>query len=134
MDKLLLPAKTASLDAFFELVLRKVEYLGLTEEMTFNIKLVLEEVLTNIIFYAYPDGEGEMEVKCSIENDEKLCLTMVDRGVPFNPLDHAPPDLSSDLSDRNIGGMGIHLFRQLADEVHYRREEDKNMLRVCFNI
>ncbi|MFP5213074.1 MAG: ATP-binding protein [Acidobacteriota bacterium] len=134
MDSLLLPAKTVSLDAFFDFVMRKVEHLELSKEATLDIRLVLEEVVTNIAFYAYPEGAGNVEVQCWLQDGKKLCIAIIDWGIPFDPLDRPVPDLSVDVSDRPIGGMGILLVRQLADELRYIREEKTNRLQVCFNL
>ena len=68
LEALRQPATIESLDAFHEFVLSRVENLGAAHEVVPDIRLVLEEVLTNIVFYAYPDREGDVEVVYSIGN------------------------------------------------------------------
>ena len=55
-------------------------------------------------------------------------LIIQDRGIPFNPFQKTPPDLSKPLEEREIGGLGIHLVRQLMDEYEYNRQIDRNVV------
>jgi anti-sigma regulatory factor (Ser/Thr protein kinase) len=95
------------------------------------LRLVVEEVFVNVCHYAYLDGEGEVSVGCSVD-DDAFVLEVSDGGRPFDPLTRTPPDTSLDLLDRGIGGLGIHLVRTLSDSVTYRREDDRNILRMTF--
>ncbi|OPY93476.1 MAG: Serine/threonine-protein kinase BtrW [Syntrophaceae bacterium PtaU1.Bin231] len=99
-----------------------------------ELELVLEEVIVNVIHYAYPAGaEGEIEVACGPAGEEGLRISVLDAGIPFNPLEKGDPDLDAPLEDRTVGGLGIYLVRKLANEVHYRREEGKNVLTLVVN-
>ena len=62
--------------------------------------------------------------------DRDITLSFRDDGAPFDPLAHPSPDLEADLEDRDIGGLGVHLVRTLADEITYVREARHNLLRV----
>ena len=90
-----LPAKLESLETFRSFVLQTIKDWNITPEIVPKIELVLEEVLTNIINYAYPTGEGDVEVKCTLLNKDKLCFVIRDWGNPFNPLKENSPDLST---------------------------------------
>ena len=59
-------------------------------------------------------------------DEERLKIMIVDDGVPFNPFQREMPNLGGTLSDRQIGGLGIHIVRQLMDEVFYKRGVDRN--------
>ena len=98
-----------------------------------ELELVLEEVLVNIIRYAYPAADGEIEIACELVGEEDLRISVMDTGVPFNPLEKSDPDLDAAIEDRPIGGLGIYLVRQLANEVHYRREGEKNVLTLAMH-
>ena len=63
-----------------------------------------------------------------------LTLDFRDEGAPFDPLSTEPPDLEADIMDRPIGGLGLYLIRQIAEETHYRRVDDANLLRVTLRI
>ena len=87
-----------------------------------------EEVLVNVINYAYPQEEGDVEVYCHPDEDNRLIIQVSDGGVPFDPLSVPPPDLSQDINSRQAGGLGIFIVRQLADELKYVRDGKRNIL------
>jgi serine/threonine-protein kinase RsbW len=97
-------------------------------EAAFLVGLAIEELVTNCIKYAYDDaGEHTIEIVLCVA-DRALTIVVVDDGHAFDPLLAPSPDLSLDIEDRPIGGLGIHLLRQLADEVHYERRDGANRL------
>jgi anti-sigma regulatory factor (Ser/Thr protein kinase) len=90
--------------------------------------LCLEELVTNIINYAWPEGGShEFDVQVTIDS-EAIKLRLEDNGVPFDPTQFPEPDLTKPSSQRSIGGLGIHLVRQNTNEMFYQRFEDKNIL------
>jgi len=95
-------------------------------DLVFKVNLVLEELGVNVVNYS---GDAS-EIAISLASDEHaVSVEIVDDGPPFNPLaDAAEPDLDAPLEDRPIGGLGIHLVREMMDELHYSREEGKNRL------
>ena len=101
---------------------------GLTRDDLNRLNLVLEELMINVISYAYDDqDEHQIVVRLGLENDE-LVIEVEDDGRPFNPLEVPPPDLDRPLIERQVGGLGLHLVRNFVDEIHYRRIEGKNVL------
>jgi serine/threonine-protein kinase RsbW len=132
METLLLPATMESLEICRLFVMGKLQQLHVVQELEFKVELVLEEVLTNVIHYAYPEEAGEMEVACTIEDDQNFCFRVTDWGIPFNPLERPDPELSEDISERQVGGLGIYLVRHLVDDLSYERQEGKNTLIFCF--
>lgn len=123
------------LENFRAYVVEKAEKWRIDQNTLFKIELVLEELLTNVIHYAYlEDDNGEVEIRCSFEANTRFHLAIHDWGKPFNPLAREDPDLSRGVHDREIGGLGIHLVRQMADQVTYRREANENVLNLCFEI
>lgn len=94
----------------------------------YNIQLATDEAASNIIEHAY-DGisGGQIELSCGVEKDT-IKITLKDRGIPFDPSAVPMPDLKADLSDRQIGGLGIFLMRKLMDEVHYESKPNGNLL------
>lgn len=92
------------------------------------INLVLEEALSNVIFYAY-DTQGNEEIRIDFLFEEnQLKITIIDGGKAFDPTLEIDPDISLGVEDRPIGGLGIYLIRKLMDEVIYNRVEEKNVL------
>ncbi len=134
MPTLRLPAKTESLERLRVFVLEWINQCGISAQTRLEIDLVLEELLTNVIHYAYPDEPGDVEVGCAMESPNRLCLTMQDWGVPFNPLVCAEPAFYADVEDRKVGGLGIYLVRHIADRICYQRLGDRNVLEVSFDL
>jgi anti-sigma regulatory factor (Ser/Thr protein kinase) len=104
---------------------------GLAAEKKFGLLLALEEIFVNICHYAYPDGAGDAEIACSDDGD-LFVLEISDSGRPFDVLSRPEPDTELDIMDRPIGGLGIHLVRKLSDAVSYRRQDERNILRMEF--
>ena len=100
---------------------------GWEPDLVFQIKLVVEEIGTNIVKYGY-DDEGDSDIRITLTSDsDALTMEIVDDGKPFDPFAEAPPpDLDSPIPDRPIGGLGVYLVQKLMDESQYRRENGKN--------
>jgi serine/threonine-protein kinase RsbW len=103
---------------------------GFSPARVAEIEMAVGEALTNICAYAYPRGKGEVEVRCTHDAGPRLCIDIIDRGVPFDPLSALPPDLSEDPAERATGGLGIFLLRAMVDEMTYRREQNRNILHL----
>jgi len=99
------------------------------ESLQFKIRLSIEEAVENVVRYAYEGGMGWIEVGTDLD-PEGVMLTIVlrDAGVPFNPLDKPDPDVTLSAEDRQIGGLGIFLCKQLMDHIDYKYEDGCNVL------
>jgi serine/threonine-protein kinase RsbW len=92
----------------------------------------VDEVLNNVISYAYPeDGERVITIRF-VDDRRRLTVTVQDDGVAFDPLAQAAPDASATLDEREVGGLGIHIVRRLASDVRYERRDEKNLLTIDF--
>lgn len=101
---------------------------GLNRDRVKTIELAAEEAIVNIINYAYKDSsKGEVSINCTSEKTT-LTIEIIDSGIAFNPLETSNPNLTDNLEDRKIGGLGIFFIKSFIDEVHYRRENGKNIL------
>ena len=90
----------------------------------------IDEAVSNAIAHGYPDGgRGEIGVRLRRRPDS-VVLEIEDDGAPFDPLQMPAPDLTLPLEQRPIGGLGIHLIRNLMDEVSYARREGRNVLKL----
>ena len=102
---------------------------GLSVAEVYKINLVLDELLTNLISYAYPDREKHLIRLRVALADGRLTAQLTDDAQPFDPLAEASPAvLDGALEDRPIGGLGLHFVRTLMDEVSYRRVGQFNEL------
>jgi serine/threonine-protein kinase RsbW len=127
-----LPAKLDNLYKFLDVVSRCAKEQGFAQKRINDIELAIEEALVNIFNYAYQDNIGDIEVICSLDND-LFIVDIIDSGIPFDLLLHKDPDLISDISKREIGGLGVFFIKTLMDDVKYRRENDKNILSFFIN-
>ena len=99
-------------------------------DIEFQVDLVLEELVLNVVNYGSRGGEGEINIEL-VSDPEAVIIQIIDDGRPFDPLTDAPaPDTESGIEDRAVGGLGIHLVRTMMDDVTYRREENKNYMRL----
>ena len=95
-----------------------------------NVNLALEEALANVIMYAYPEGtQGEVTLTAKVA-DNTICMEIKDKGTPFNPLQQQEANLDVSLEERQIGGLGIHLIKEIMDEVEYVYEDGRNVLKM----
>lgn len=100
----------------------------LPPEAGFLVSLAIEELVTNCIKYGYDDAlRHTIEIVLSVA-DGTLTIEVVDDGHAFNPLEAPPPDLTLAIEDRPIGGLGIHLLRELTDQLTYQRRDGTNRL------
>lgn len=107
---------------------------GLSKKCIFEINLALDELFTNIISYGFADDDEHVIEVTLTPQRKTLCLCIKDDGVPFNPVEAKEPDLECTVEDCKIGGLGIHLIRNLMDEVCYERCGEKNVLTLKKNI
>jgi sigma-B regulation protein RsbU (phosphoserine phosphatase) len=122
---------TAEVNAWFD---EFAQANGLDNKLSRKINLAMDDLLSNIINYAYPEAEiGQTETRLELK-DGVLRITVIDDGKPFDPLSAEQPDVNASLEEREIGGLGIFLVRELMDEVSYQREGDRNVLRLSVGV
>ena len=99
-----------------------------------QLNLALEEAATNVIMYAYPEGErGTAELTLDI-TEGQIHATLTDSGAPFNPLQQPETNLDVSLEERQIGGLGIHLIKEIMSKVEYEYVDGKNVLRMTYDL
>ena len=100
---------------------------------TDSLNLALEEAVTNVILYAYPEGtDGLVQIDAAV-SENGVTFTMTDKGKAFDPTARKEVDINAGVEERPIGGLGIHLVRQIMDRVRYERIGDKNVLYLTKN-
>ncbi len=124
-------ANLDELQRFQEAVVEFGEAQDWPSDLAYQVELVIEEMCVNIINYGY-DGESLCRMELAVDSQaDALIIEISDNGRAFDPLQEAPsPDLSLDVEERPIGGLGVYLVKSIMDEAHYRRKADKNYLKL----
>lgn len=96
--------------------------------VSFAIDLALDELLTNVISYGFPD-DAEHLIDVNVElSDAEVTVRLIDDGIPFNPLEQQEADTTLSVDEREIGGLGIHLVKKTMSSIDYQRADNKNIL------
>jgi len=128
---LVLPASVDVLGDVRRFIKNAAEQAGLDGKSTYNLQLALDEIVTNVILYGYEASglTGNIVLK-SDRTEESLVITLEDTGIAYDPRTREMPDevdLSKDLEDRPIGGLGIFLAINGVDEFNYERAGNRNI-------
>ena len=105
------------------------EVAGVESENKF-INMVVEEIVVNVVSYAYPDNpDGYLDVVTTC-NKNLITFRFSDGGIPFNPLQREPPDITLPLEQWKIGGLGIMMVIKKAEAINYEYTNGENILTV----
>ena len=134
MKKISLPASIEQLN-FVNTKLKEIMQ-GDLAPLLHKIELVVEELLTNVCYYAYDGKQGNAEFICgkvSFDSTPYVMIQISDKGKPFDPfLESKEPDLNLDIENRLIGGLGIHFVKEIASHYAYARIENTNVVTIYF--
>ena len=129
MEKsIILANDIAEIDRLNQFVEEVGEEFSLSADIIFNLNLVLEEAVVNIINYAYPEGKHELIYLSAKVHNGSIVFVLTDTGKEFDPTMAKEADITLPAEDRPIGGLGIFLIRNIMNEVRYERIEGKNVL------
>ncbi len=110
------------------------EAVGFDMATTMQINLAIEEAVVNVMNYAYPAGtKGDITIEAK-SNGTEVMFVISDTGTPFDPTAKAEVDITLSAEDRSIGGLGIHLIRQIMDHINYERSDGHNVLTLTKQI
>ena len=122
-------ATTETLPEVLSFTEETLEGVGLSLKTTTALCVAIEEVFVNIAHYAYPEGEGDVTLRISFDKDNSsVTFTLRDKGVPFDPLAKADPDITLPAAKREIGGLGIFIAKKTMDSLSYTFENGENIL------
>lgn len=115
-------------------VARRIEALaadrGWPQRLVFDLNLAIDELVTNAFAHGLagrPDAQITIRLQ---QRDDRIELEILDNGIEFNPLAADAPDLDEGVEQRPVGGLGIHLVRQMMDQLCYQRVGDRNRIRA----
>ena len=122
-----LDAQRSLLEPLLDVVSRDLTDGGCPEDKIEIIRICVEEIFINIASYAYPENDGAVQIEEEVES-QAISILFADEGLPYNPLEKEDPDITASAQDREIGGLGIFMVKQMADDVKYEYKDGKNCL------
>lgn len=135
MKELTVDATIDKVSAVMEFVDEQLEQTGCPMKTQMQVDVAVEELFSNIAFYAYPSETGSATVCVEVtEHPLAIEITFIDRGIPYDPLAKADPDITLSAEEREIGGLGIYMVKKTMDDVSYEYKDGQNMLRIKKNI
>ncbi len=127
-DALEIDAAPENLQAVTDYIHQRLTRNGCPAKVLFRIDLAVEEVFVNIAHYAYTPGTGKAWIRAAVSEDRIATIVFADRGAPYDPLKKEDPDVTLTAEDRQIGGLGIFLTKQIMDDVSYEYKDGQNIL------
>ena len=131
MKKLEVEAKVENLAAVMAFVDEILEEAECSVKAQMQIDIAVEEIFTNVAYYAYAPETGDAVVQVEITSEPRCAvLTFADHGMQYNPLAKADPDVTLSAEERNIGGLGIFMVKKSMDEVSYEYRDSQNIFTI----
>jgi len=122
-----IPAELEQIQKVSDTIEQCMKTQGWGNDPILDVQLAVEEAVTNTILHGYDGTSGTIAIQIET-SPHHISVEIADDAPAFDPLSVPDPDTGSDLDDREIGGLGIFLIRQVMDEVSYRYEQNKNIL------
>lgn len=129
MKEIVVDAKVENIDVVTAFVNDFLDQMDCPVKAKMQIDIAIDEIFGNICHYAYADSAGTATVRVELQDmPEAICLTFIDHGVPYNPLQAEEPDITLSAEKRKIGGLGIYLVKKNMDEIKYEYVDQRNQL------
>jgi len=129
MLEIKIPADINRLNEVLEFVGASISNIGADGKFINNINIAVEEIFVNIANYAYTSVIGNVAISVTSSNDT-VTIEFTDSGTPYNPLANDDPDITLSAEEREIGGLGIFMVKNIMDDVSYRFENENNILTI----
>lgn len=135
MKELTLEAKVENVPVVTDFVNEQLEAHGCSMKAQMQIDIAIDELFSNIAFYAYNPEVGTATVRVEITEDPlSVVVTFIDHGQPYDPLKKEDPDTTLSAEERQIGGLGIYMVKKSMDQVAYEYKDGQNILTIKKNI
>lgn len=125
--ELRIDAKVSNLNQVTDFINSYLEENEASLKVINQLDIAIEELFVNICNYAYLDSEGEALINISIE-DNIASISLIDNGIPFNPLEASEPDINLPANQRRVGGLGIFMVKKMVDVLSYEYKNKQNIL------
>ena len=134
MEELTIEATIDNIPFVTQFVDEKLEALDCPVKAQMQIDVAIDELFSNIAKFAYHPETGPATVRVEVEEDPMaVIITFIDHGMPYDPLAKDDPDVTLDIEDRMIGGLGVYLVKKTMDDVSYEYKDGQNILRIKKN-
>ena len=131
MKELIIDATVENIKKVTEFVDEQLEMLNCPMKAQMQIDVAIDELFSNIAYYAYHPEVGEATVRVEVtEEPLAVIITFIDNGAPYDPLTSADPDISLSAEERQIGGLGIYMVKKSMDEISYEYQKGQNILKI----
>lgn len=131
MKELTIEASVDNIEAVTDFVNEQLEALDCPMKAQIQIDIAIDELFSNIAYYAYNPDVGNATVRVEvIENPLTVKISFIDNGVPYDPLAKADPDVTLSAEEREIGGLGIYMVKKSMDDISYEYKDGQNILTI----
>ena len=131
MKELTIAATTENIETVTNFVNEQLEALDCPMRAQIQIDIAIDELFGNIAHYAYNPEVGSATVRVEvIRNPLAVIITFIDKGVPYDPLQNADPDVTLSAEERQVGGLGIYMVKKSMDEISYEYKNGQNILTI----
>ena len=129
MDELIIEAKLENFDTVLDFINERIS--GCPMKIQNKIGIAVDEIFSNIARYAYYPGVGNVGVRIAVDSD--ITIEFEDSGIAYDPLSAAAPDTTLPAEEREVGGLGIFMVKNIMDSMEYRRDGGKNILAISLS-
>lgn len=131
MKEITVDATVENIEAVTDFVDEFLDEAGCPMKAKMQLDIAIDELFGNIAHYAYKEGVGRATVRVEmLEEPKAVCITFIDGGVPYDPLEKPDPDISLSAEERKIGGLGIFMVKKNMDDMQYDYCDGQNRLRI----
>lgn len=135
MKEMVVSATIESIPEVTAFVDEQLEQLDCPIKTQMQVDVAIDELFSNIAYYAYNPEIGSATVRVEVTEDPiAVVITFIDNGVPYDPLAKADPDVTLSIEERGIGGLGIYMVKKTMDDISYEYKDGQNILKIKKNI
>ncbi|MBQ8092519.1 MAG: ATP-binding protein [Clostridia bacterium] len=131
MREITIEAKVDNLPQVLEFLDSELEEMGCGLKTQMQLDVAVEELYVNVASYAYGEPGGAATIRIErLDNPKAVTITLIDSGIPYDPLAKEDPDVTLSAEERGIGGLGIYMAKNAMDEMYYERKDGMNILKM----
>ena len=135
MKELTIDATVENIPTVTDFVNEQLEEHGCSMKVQMQIDIAIDELFSNIAYYAYNPDIGPATVRVElVEEPLSVVITFIDNGVPYDPLKKEDPDTGLSAEERDIGGLGIYMVKKSMDGIAYEYKDGQNILKITKNL